>query len=128
MRIAREVAQLSYCERLKVGAIIVKNNNILSFGYNGTPRGFDNRCEVGDVTRPEVLHAESNAILKCAKDGLSCEGATLYLTVSPCQECCKLIIQAGIRQVFYQQVFRDVNGLLWLEQADIKTHLLWDGQ
>jgi dCMP deaminase len=107
MNIAFEVSKLSRAKRLKVGAIIIKDNNILSFGYNGTPSGLDNTCEIGDCTKPEVLHAESNAILKCAKNGFSLNEATLYLTDSPCFDCAKLIIQAGIKTVYYSREYRN---------------------
>jgi len=102
LRIANEWAQLSYCQRRKVGAIIVKDRMIISDGYNGTPSGFDNCCEDEDgLTRWDVLHAEANAILKVARSTQSCENATLYITLSPCKECSKLIHQTGIRRVVY---------------------------
>ncbi len=131
LKIAELVAQQSYCERNKVGAVIVKNDNIISFGYNGTPRGFDNCCEIttrfiGDFsgkkevrTKPEVLHAESNAILKCAKNGIASCGAILYLTTSPCFDCCKLIIQSGIIEVYYLTEYRDLSGIKILNDAQI---------
>jgi dCMP deaminase len=105
MNIAGEVSQLSKANRKKVGAIIVKDNNILSFGYNGTPSGFDNACEENNKTKWYVLHAESNAIAKVAKSTNSSEGSTLYCTLSPCKECSKLIVQAGVTKVVYKDVY-----------------------
>ena len=105
MNIAGEVSRLSKCSRKKVGAIIVKNNNILSFGYNGTPSGFCNTCEEDNKTKWYVLHAESNAIVKVSKSTNSSDGSTMYCTLSPCNECSKLIIQAGIVRVIYKDVY-----------------------
>ncbi len=105
LNIAGEISQLSKCNRKKVGAIIVKNDNILSFGYNGTPMGLCNDCEKDGVTKWQVLHAESNAISKVAKTTQSSQGSTLYCTLSPCDECSKLIIQAGITRVVYLEVY-----------------------
>lgn len=125
MNIANEISKLSYADRNKVGCVVVKNNSIISFGFNGTPTGFDNVCEIFDVdtnntiTKPEVLHAESNAIAKIAKSSMSSEGADLYLTLSPCIECAKLIIQAGIKRVFYKTKYRCESGLVLLKQAEI---------
>ena len=108
LRIAREWSLLSYCKRKQVGAIIVKDRMIISDGYNGTPSGFDNCCEDDEgLTRWDVLHAEANAILKVARSTQSCEGATLYITLSPCKECSKLIHQSGIKRVVYQNGYRD---------------------
>ncbi|HEY0045724.1 MAG TPA: dCMP deaminase family protein [Flavobacterium sp.] len=122
LRIAAEWAQLSYCQRKKVGAIIVKDRMIISDGYNGTPSGFDNCCEDDDgLTRWDVLHAEANAILKVARSTQSCEGATLYITLSPCKECSKLIHQSGIKRVVYQTAYRDTSGLEFLERAGVIT-------
>lgn len=122
MDIALRISEQSWCERNKVGAVIVMDNNILSFGYNGTPRGFTNSCETKDgVTRVEVLHAESNAILKCAKAGRSTEGATLYITLAPCVECAKLIIQSGISNVLYMEDYRDSSGVELLIRAGISV-------
>ncbi len=122
LRIAAEWAQLSYCQRKKVGAIIVKDRMIISDGYNGTPSGFDNCCEDEEgLTRWDVLHAEANAILKVARSTQSCEGATLYITLSPCKECSKLIHQSGIRRVVYQTGYRDTSGLDFLERAGVET-------
>ena len=122
LRIATEWAQLSYCQRKKVGAIIVKDRMIISDGYNGTPSGFDNCCEDEDgLTRWDVLHAEANAILKVARSTQSCEGATLYITLSPCKECSKLIHQSGIKRVVYKTAYRDTSGLEFLERAGVNT-------
>ncbi|NDC22761.1 MAG: CMP deaminase [Proteobacteria bacterium] len=143
MNMAKEVATLSYCVRTKVGAVIVRDGNVISFGYNGMPSGMDNCCEersyvppgtyawvdhVDEIwteedevgrykleTKREVLHAESNAILKAAKTGISTNGSTLYLTMSPCIDCSKLIIQAGIKRVVYLQEYRDISGLAFLK-------------
>jgi dCMP deaminase len=109
LKIAIEIANLSRCKRAKVGAIIVKENNIISFGYNGTPSGFCNSCEnKKNITIDEVIHAETNAILKA---GDKCNGATLYVTLSPCVNCCKLIKQSGISKVIYLNAYRDLSGL-----------------
>ncbi len=121
MRMAKEWAKLSHCKRKQVGAIIVKEKMIISDGYNGTPTGFDNTCEdKGGVTKWHVLHAEANAILKVAGSTQSCEGSTLYLTLSPCKECSKLIHQAGIKRVVYLKAYSDISGLEFLEQANIE--------
>lgn len=119
---AESLSTLSYAERAKVGCLIVKNGQIVSQGYNGTPTGFDNCCEEGNVTKREVLHAESNAISKCAKWGGSTDGATLYVTMSPCFECAKLIIQAGIHRVVYKELYRDATGIELLERAGIEVN------
>lgn len=150
MEIAYSVAKLSYAERRQVGCIIVKDHQIVSFGYNGTPTGFDNQCEETekvyyenpdtaleliedhgftcdngccsrDRTRREVLHAESNALTKIAKSTLSSEGADLYTTTSPCFECAKLIIQSGIKQVYFNETYRDMSGVELLKQANINV-------
>lgn len=119
-----EWSKLSYARRCKVGCLIVKNNQIISDGYNGTPKGFDNNCEdeVNGilVTKPIVLHAESNAISKIAKSNNSAENSTLYVTCSPCFECSKLIIQAGIKRVVHSHFYRVKTGLEILEQANIE--------
>jgi dCMP deaminase len=121
LRIAKEWSLLSYCERKKVGAIIVKDRMIISDGYNGTPSGFENCCEDEEgFTRWDVLHAEANAILKVARSTQSCEGATLYITLSPCKECSKLIHQSGIKRVVYQNGYRDDAGIKFLEKAGIE--------
>jgi len=134
-------AQLSKAKRKKVGCLIVRNGAIISDGYNGTPRGFDNDCETmapykgqimiddeGDfvegtyklITKPEVLHAESNAITKLAKSTQSSNGATMYITISPCVDCAKLMIQSGIRRVVYGEIYRDDKGIKLLEKAYLK--------
>ena len=113
-------AKNSYCKRRQVGALIVKDRMIISDGYNGTPAGFENVCEEGDVTKPYVLHAEANAITKVAKSGNSSDGATLYVTDSPCIECSKLIIQAGISRVVYAREYRITDGLDLLKRAGIE--------
>jgi len=130
MQIAYQTAKLSYAERRKVGCIIIKDEQIVSFGYNGTPKGFDNCCEVHDTTRPEVLHAESNAITKIAKSTMSSNGATLYTTTAPCFDCAKLIIQAGIEEVYYSEDYRDMSGVDLLKEAGIKVEevICWNDQ
>jgi len=162
MNIAYSVSELSYAERRKVGCVIIKDNQIVSFGYNGTPVGFENACEdsvvtkidvdyaaspeiVDDLeddgfncmdgccvkkeytTKREVLHAESNAITKIAKSTLSSDGAILYTTTAPCFECSKLIIQSGIKEVFYNETYRDMSGIDLLNKANInvtQTHVI----
>lgn len=120
LRIAKEWGLLSYCKRKKVGAIIVKDRMIISDGYNGTPSGFENCCEDNEgVTRWDVLHAEANAILKVARSTQSCEGATLYITLSPCKECSKLIHQSGIKRVVYNNGYRDDSGIAFLKKAGV---------
>ena len=115
-------ARNSYCKRRQVGAIIVKDRMIISDGYNGTPSGFENICEdESGVTKPYVLHAEANAITKVAKSGNSSLGATLYVTASPCMECAKLIIQAGIRRVVYRAEYRITDGIDLLRKAGIEV-------
>ena len=114
-------AQNSYCKRRKVGALLVKNRMIISDGYNGTPSGFENICEEDGVTKPYVLHAEANAITKVAKSGNSSEGATLYVTASPCLECSKLIIQSGIKRVVYRDEYRLTDGIDLLRRAGIEV-------
>ena len=120
LRMAQIWAENSYCKRRKVGALLVKNNMIISDGYNGTPSGFENICEdENGVTKPYVLHAEANAITKVAKSGNSSLGATLYVTASPCIECSKLIIQAGIKRVVYKDEYRLTDGVDLLRKAGI---------
>lgn len=120
LRIAKEWGQLSYCKRKKVGAIIVRDKMIISDGYNGTPTGFENCCEDEEgLTQWYVLHAEANAILKVAQSTQSCEGATLYITLSPCRECSKLIHQSGITRVVYQMGYRDTSGIDFLQKAGV---------
>ena len=120
---AHEWGMLSHCDRKKVGAIIVKNGMIISDGFNGTPTGFDNHCEDEDgYTKWYVLHAEANAILKVAKSTNSCEGATLYLTLSPCKECAKLIHQSGIKRLVYIKEYKDSSGLKFLKKAGVELN------
>lgn len=144
-QIAKHWSQHSYCVRRKVGALIVKDNAIISDGFNGTPSGFENCCElevplhdlksenghyiVDDnhskvmlKTRPEVLHAESNALMKCARMGRATDGADLYVSCSPCIECSKLIIQAGIKRVFFSELYKDVSGVLLLLKSGIEVN------
>ena len=114
-------AENSYCQRRKVGALIVKDRMIISDGYNGTPCGFENVCEdENGITKPYVLHAEANAITKVAKSNNSSDGATLYVTAAPCVECAKLIIQSGIKRVVYRDSYRITDGLELMERADIE--------
>ena len=114
-------AQNSYCKRRKVGALLVKDRMIISDGYNGTPSGFENVCQEDGVTKPYVLHAEANAITKVAKSGNSSDGATLYVTASPCLECSKLIIQSGIKRVVYRDEYRLTDGVDLLRRAGIEV-------
>jgi len=118
--VAKRIAEMSHAERLKVGCVLVKDDNILSFGFNGAPSGFENTCEDSDGhTLPHVLHAESNCISKVAKTPMSSEGATLYCTHSPCMQCSKLIAQAGIKKVIYAIKYRDDSGIYLLKSCDI---------
>ena len=118
---ALEWGKLSHCKRRQVGALIVKDRMIISDGYNGTPSGFENHCEDDEgYTKWYVLHAEANAILKVASSTQSCKGATLYITLSPCKECSKLIHQAGIVRVVYLQEYKDNSGIEFLRNADVK--------
>lgn len=122
LRMARIWSENSYCERRRVGALIVKDKMIISDGYNGTPTGFENICEDDQGnTKPYVLHAEANAITKVAKSNQSSAGATLYITASPCLECAKLIIQAGIIRVVYSEQYRLDDGIKLLERAGVET-------
>ena len=121
MEVAYQFAKCSYAERRQVGAVIVKDGAIISFGYNGTPNGFDNCCEVDDTTKREVLHAESNAISKVAQSTISSTGATLYVTTSPCFDCAKLIIQSGIKKVYWTEAYRDLSGIELLKKANIEV-------
>lgn len=143
MDMAYSVAKLSYAKRRQVGCLIVKDDQVVSFGYNGTPKGFDNSCEdtiescknncgcggcETTVTKKEVLHAESNALTKIAKSTLSSDGADLYTTTAPCFDCAKLIIQSGITKVFYNEGYRDMSGVELLEKANInviKTNVVY---
>lgn len=143
MRIAELTSELSYATRLKVGAVIVKENQILGTGYNGMPAGWDNNCEISLsevvdlegrsiepeklITRREVLHAETNALMKVATSTESSEGATLFCTHAPCIECAKLIYQAGIKTVYYKETYRDDSGIKFLQQGEINVHQYTDG-
>ena len=122
LRMARIWAENSYCKRRQVGALVVKNKMIISDGYNGTPSGFENVCEDdNNITKPYVLHAEANAITKLARSSNNSEGATLYVTASPCIECAKLIIQAGIKRVVYGEKYRLGDGINLLRRANIEV-------
>ena len=122
LEMARIWAKNSYCTRRQVGALVVKNNMIISDGYNGTPSGFENVCEADNgVTKPYVLHAEANAITKLARSSNNSDGATIYITASPCIECAKLIIQAGIKRVVYGEKYRLMDGIELLERAGIEV-------
>jgi len=122
LEMARIWAQNSYCQRRQVGALVVKNGMIISDGYNGTPSGFENVCEdETGVTKPYVLHAEANAITKLARSNNNSEGATIYITASPCIECAKLIIQSGIKRVVYGEKYRLMDGIVLLERAGIEV-------
>ena len=122
LRMARIWAENSYCQRRQVGALVVKNKMIISDGYNGTPSGFENVCEDEQgVTKPYVLHAEANAITKLARSNNNSDGATIYITASPCIGCAKLIIQAGIKRVVYAEKYRLDDGIRLLERANIEV-------
>ena len=122
LRLAKEWGKLSYCKRKQVGAIIVRDRMIISDGYNGSPSGFENCCEDEQgLTKWYVLHAEANAILKVARSTQTCEGATLYITLSPCKECSKLIHQSGIKRVVYLEGYKDNSGLEFLEKAGVQV-------
>ena len=121
LKMAQTWGELSHCERKKVGSLIVKDRMIISDGYNGTPSGFENACEDEEhYTKWYVLHAEANAILKVAASTQSCKGATLYITLSPCIECSKLIHQAGIKRVVFSKAYKDASGLDFLKKAGVK--------
>jgi len=122
MNIAHIIAEHSSCQRAKVGAIIVKDNSILSIGYNGTPHHWNNKCEENGVTKPEVIHAEANAILRCARHGMSSKGTTMYCTHACCTECAKMIIQSGISTFIYDKNYRDEKGIQLLQKADIDVY------
>ena len=124
LRIASIWAENSYCKRRQVGALVVKDKMIISDGYNGTPSGFENICEENDITKPYVLHAEANAITKLARSSNNSDGSTLYVTASPCIECAKLIIQAGIKRVVYAEKYRLNDGIQLMERAGIKVEFL----
>lgn len=122
LRMARIWSENSYCERRKVGALVVKDKMIISDGYNGTPSGFENVCEdENNLTKPYVLHAEANAITKLARSSNNSDGSTLYVTAAPCIECSKLIIQAGIKRVVYAEKYRFDDGINLLEKAGVKV-------
>jgi dCMP deaminase len=122
LRLAQEWSKLSYCKRKQVGAIIVRDRMIISDGYNGTPSGFENCCEdENNLTHWYVLHAEANAILKVANSTQSCKDATLYITLSPCKECSKLIHQSGIKRVVYHEGYKDDSGLQFLIKAGVEV-------
>ena len=129
LRMAKIWAENSYCKRRKVGALVVKDKMIISDGYNGTPSGFDNVCEdSSDLTLPYVLHAEANAITKLARSSNNSDGSTLYVTASPCIECAKLIIQAGIKRVVYAEKYRLEDGVALLQRAGIEVIYLNDNK
>ncbi len=120
LKMAQIWGELSHCQRKKVGALIVKDRMIISDGYNGTPSGFENSCEDEEhYTKWYVLHAEANAILKVAASTQSCKGSTLYITLSPCRECSKLIHQAGVKRVVFLKAYKDTSGLDFLEKAGV---------
>ena len=125
LRMAREWSKLSYCKRRQGGALIVKDKMIISDGYNGTPTGFENICEDDDgYTKWYVLHAEANAISKVASSTQSCKGGTLYITMSPCQQCSKLIHQTGISRLVYNEAYKDDSGIKFLQKAGVEiTHI-----
>lgn len=131
MNVAELVSQMSYANKLKVGSILVKNDNIISFGWNGMPAGYDNNCEdiidTGEmppemITKSEVLHAEQNCLMKIAKSTNSSEQATMFITHAPCMECAKLIYQSGIKSVYYRNQYRSNNGILFLDKCDIEVN------
>ena len=146
MKVAEAYSELSHARRLKVGAIVTKDDRVISIGYNGTPAGWDNNCEIevrnefeyyvdngGEkytgatidlLTKDEVIHAEANAILKVARSTQSCEGATLYITLSPCKECSKLIHQSGIKRVVYLDEYKDTSGVDFLRKAGVEAEHL----
>ena len=127
LQMARIWAQNSYCQRRQVGALVVKEGMIISDGYNGTPSGFENVCEDDNgITKPYVLHAEANAITKLARSSNNSDGATIYITASPCIECAKLIIQAGIKRVVYGEKYHLTDGIELLERAGIQVEYLGD--
>jgi len=134
MKTAETFAELSHARRLHVGAIVVKDDRIISIGYNGMPAGWDNNCEYDDtnpqtkrtslVTKPEVLHAETNAIAKLAKSNESGLGATMFITHAPCLDCAKLIYQSGISSVLYRNTYRDTSGITFLEKSGVTVEQL----
>lgn len=122
LKVAELISYHSKAKNNKVGCVLVKDGKIISIGYNGTPHGFSNICEIKGVTKKEVLHAESNCISKCAKSNESSDNSILYVTLSPCIECAKLIIQSGIKEVYFLQKYRDELGLKLLKKAKIKYY------
>ena len=125
MKMARTWSDNSYCRRRQVGALLVKDNMIISDGYNGTPSGFENNCEdEHNVSKPYVLHAEANAITKVARSNNSSDGATLYVTTAPCMECSKLIIQSGIKRVIYGDTYRIMDGIDLLQRAGVQVEYM----
>jgi dCMP deaminase len=121
LKMAKEWSTLSHCVRKQVGSLIVKDGMIISDGHNGSPTGFDNVCEDSDnLTHWYVIHAEANAILKCAKNGHSCKDATIYITHSPCKDCSKLILQSGIKRLVYGEFYKDSDGLNFLEKSGLE--------
>lgn len=126
---AKLFGNLSTCEKKKVGAVIAKDGRILATGYNGTVSGFDNECETYSfienklITSPFVIHAEQNVLMFCAKNGIPTDGTTMYVTLSPCETCAKLIVQAGIKRVVFLELYKNTDGVLFLQQADINTEL-----
>jgi dCMP deaminase len=120
--IAKRIAEMSFAKKMKVGCVLVKDDNILSYGFNGAPARFNNECEDSDGnTLPHVLHAESNCLMKIAKVPMSCEGATIYCTHSPCMECSKLIAQAGITRVIYNSKYKEDSGFYLLKSLEIEV-------
>lgn len=128
---AKLFGELSYCEKKKVGALIAKEGRILATGYNGTVSGFDNKCETYDaiedklVTSPYVIHAEQNVLMFCAKNGIPTDGTTMYITLSPCSTCAKLIVQSGIKRVVFLEYYKDLGGLEFLREANVEL-LYWE--
>lgn len=131
MDLAERIAKMSYAKRLQVGSVLVKNDSIISYGWNGTPSGFDNLCEeiieyhedggVVTITKSEVLHSEMNCLAKVARSTNSAEGADMFITHSPCMECAKLIYQAGIKSIYYRTIYRDDTGLKFLNKCNVPT-------
>jgi len=125
LKMAKEWGKLSHCKRKQVGALIVKDRMIISDGYNGTPTGFENCCEDNEgITKWEVLHAEANAILKVAASTQSAKGATLYISLSPCKNCSKLIHQSGIKRVVYSKAYKDTSGIDFLKKAGVAVEFI----
>lgn len=119
LEVAGVYAKLSRANRLKVGAVIVKDERVISVGYNGTPSGLSNECEVNNITKPEVIHAEANAILFAAKNGIATNGCSIVITHSPCYECAKMIIQSGVKRVYYKDQYRDLRPISLLQEAGV---------